>query len=328
MKVLVTGANGFLGSHLVDLLCDLPGVQVRVLVRPTSDLQNIQDRPVERVLGDVSLSPEVLSRILDGVDRVFHLAGLTKALDQQAFFKVNAGGTENLLKACLRSGRPPSRFVLVSSAGAMGPSATDAPLTEETEARPVEAYGRSKLEAERIARSYQDRLSIAIARPAAIFGPRDPEMLPVFKTVRFGLAPRLGLGRNRYNLGHVRDIARSLLLAGTEPAAHGQIFLVGGQNITQGDLNRAIARTLGRRLLVPLAVPGPLVRLAALGSSIAGRITRKPRIFTLDNAGRLLARNWSLDLSKAERLLGYRPEFDLPRGVADTVRWYRQQGWL
>jgi nucleoside-diphosphate-sugar epimerase len=146
--------------------------------------------------------------------------------------------------------------------------------------------------------------------------------------VQTGFASRLGSGTSWFNLGHARDVARAALLAGTAEAAHGETFLVGGPNVSQAELGEAIARALGRRRLVPLVVPRPVVRLAALGSSLLARLTGRPRIFTYGNLPRLLARNWKLDLGKAERLLGYRPEIGLERGVAETVGWYREHGWL
>ncbi len=327
MRVLITGANGFLGSHLVDHLLG-KGVEVRALVRRTSNLRWIEGRPVELFYGDVSGEPGQLAGAVEGAQRVFHLAGLTKALDPRAFHEVNVKGTENLIRACLLRQTPPERFVLVSSCDAVGPSETDEPLTEERECRPVTEYGRSKLAAERMAARYEDELSIAILRPGAIYGPRDFELYPAFRLVQMGVAALLGIRKRRMNMAHVRDVARAVALAGSVANAGSQTFLMGGVNTDQGGLFEAIARALGKRFVLRFRVPGPLVRLAALASSGVGLATGKPRIFTWDNADRILALNWTVDLAKAERVLGYRPEWDMDRGTVDSVAWYRAQGLL
>ncbi len=328
MRALVTGANGFLGSYLVDLLTVSGEFEVRALVRKTSDLRFLSGKPVELVYGDVTRDGGDLDAALDGVDRVFHLAGLTKALAKKSFDLVNRGGTENLLRACLRQKQQPSRLVLLSSAGAMGPSTSDRLLSEDMQPRPITAYGRSKLAAEQVAREYMDRLSISILRPGGIYGPRDTEFLPVFKSIERGFATRLGLFPGRINLCHATDVARAALLAGILPEAASETFLVSGSNISQVELGRVLARVLGKRRLMPLVIPGPVLKAAGALSSAVGMISRKARIFTLDNTRRILAANWTIDGSKAGRLLGYEPKVDLERGLAETAEWYRSHKLL
>jgi nucleoside-diphosphate-sugar epimerase len=328
LRVLVTGANGFLGSHLVDLLALSGAYEIRALVRKTSELRFLSGKPVELVYGDVTRDPGDLDAALDGVELVFHLAGLTKALARKSFDLVNRGGTENLIQACLRMKRPPSRLVLLSSAGAMGPSLGKQALSEDMNPRPITAYGRSKLAAEHVAREYMDRLSITILRPGGIYGPRDTEFLPVFKSVERGFLVRLGLSPGRICLSHATDVARAALLAGILPEAASQTFLVGGCNISQVELGSVLAKVLGKRRLIPLVIPGPVLRTAGAISSALGMVTRKARIFTFDNTRRILAANWTIDGSKAGRLLGYMPKVDLEAGLSETAEWYRSQKLL
>lgn len=328
MRALITGANGFLGSHLVDHLLAQGDVEVRVLVRATSDTRWLAGKPVERAVGDVTCLPEDLATAVSGVDWVFHAAGLTKAVQKPRLFEVNEGGTANLVRACLRRTTPPERFVLVSSAGAQGPGPGGALLSEDQEPHPVTAYGRSKLAAEVVVRHYAQRLPQTIVRPGGIYGPRDFELLPAFQAVKRGLALRLGRKVHNVNMAFAADIARALSLAARSGQTEGETLLVGGPNAAQGEVVEAVVRAMGAKRVLRLSAPAPAVRLAAGLSSLVGRITGKPRIFTWDNADRLLAKSWAFDLGKAERLLGYAPEWDLDRGLAATVAWYRDQGLI
>ncbi len=327
MRALVTGASGFLGSHLVDrLLAD--GVAVRALLRPNSSRRWLRGKPIEIASGDVVEPPDRLAAVAAGVDWVFHAAGLTKAVDPARFDAVNRGGTENLLAACAARTSPPQRFVLVSSAGALGPDPGGGAIDERTPPRPVTAYGRSKLAAERALARYRRRLAVTVVRPGAIYGPRDMELLPAFRLARWGLLLRLGRGAHWANMGHATDVTRGVVLAGTRPAGAGRDFLIGGENITQGQVLEALAAATGCRRALRLSLPDGLVRLAAGLSSAVGRLTGQPRIFTRDNANRLLARSWAFDQSRAAELLGYRPRWGFAAGARATARWYRQRGLL
>lgn len=328
MRVLVTGANGFLGSHLVDLLIESGDVDVRVLVRKTSNLTWLEGKKFEKFFGDVGSPGPDLKAALQGVEVVYHVAGAVKALRKKTFYAVNEQGTGNLLEACLSLKTPPRRFVLVSSAGAAGPSRTDAPLTEDIPPRPVTEYGRSKLAAEELAKKYMDRLSIAIMRPGAIYGPRDIELLPAFRAVKRGLAARLGVSHRSFNMCHARDVAKAVMLAGVVESAGSETFLVGGVNTDQNELVKAIADVMGKPGVWSPPLPKFLIYFAAMISSLVGQITRKPRIFIWGNARRLLAKNWTMDISKAQRILGYRPDYNLDTGVRDAIDWYRENDML
>ncbi|MFC1654485.1 NAD-dependent epimerase/dehydratase family protein [Myxococcota bacterium] len=327
-RALVTGASGLVGSHLVEMLNESGDIQIRVLARETSNLRWVQGINFEKHIGDVTQPSAELQPAVEGVDVVYHVAGAVKALRKRTLFDVNAQGTENLLQACANLQTPPRRFVLVSSAGAAGPSLSDAPLTEDVPPRPVTPYGRSKLAAENIAEKFQQRMSIAVLRPGAIYGPRDTELLPAFRAVKSGLAARLGVSHRRFNLCHVRDVARAIMLAGSVEAAGSETFMIGGLNTDQSELVSAIAKVMEKKRVFSPPIPKFLIYFAALLSSAVGQITRKPRIFTWGNARRLLAKNWTMDCSKAERILGFRPNYNLDTGVRDTIDWYRKHGML
>ncbi len=187
MRILVTGATGFFGSHIAEQLAR-EGHTMRVLVRRTSDRSFLRGLECEEALGDVT-QPETLSAAVEGVEAVVHAAGLVKARSAQEFQAVNAQGTSNLLSA-LDSISHLRRFVYISSLAAHGPSEDGRPRPLDAPPNPVTAYGRSKLRAEELVRSWAgDGRSAAIIRPPVIYGPRDRELLPFFRLTRRRLAP-------------------------------------------------------------------------------------------------------------------------------------------
>jgi len=196
------------------------------------------------------------------------------------------------------------------------------------EPKPVTEYGRSKLAGEQVAGEYGDRLAITILRPAAIYGPRDMELLPLFRSIRRGLAPHPGLRPDRLNMCHGQDAARAAMLAARSREAAGETFFIGGENTDQRQIALAAVQALGKKRVLRLPIPKPIVRFTLLTSSLAEVISRKPRIFKHQNARRLLARNWTLDHAKATETFGYLPVFDLTSGVKDTIEWYQEHGFL
>ena len=173
MKTLVTGATGFIGSHLVEELLK-GGHRVTCLVRKTSNLQWINGLNVRLIYGDCTIKESLLNAVAD-FDYIFHLAGLTKAANERDFFSANALGTENLVSAVIEKNPDTKRFVYLSSLAAAGPSCDGTPAKEAGEPKPVSAYGRSKLEGERIVMRHKNTIPVTVIRPPAVYGPRDKD---------------------------------------------------------------------------------------------------------------------------------------------------------
>ena len=188
MRILLTGASGFLGSHIAEQL-DQQGAEVRALVRPTSDTRFLDGlEHVTLVTGAMSDKDSLLAAT-EGVDGIIHAAGLVKAKEPADFYATNEQGTANLLDAAKRNAPDIARFVLGSSLTVMGPSQDGRPVSAGASPNPVTHYGRSKLAAERAARAEAHSLPITIIRPPMIYGPRDREILPFFKSVQLGVLP-------------------------------------------------------------------------------------------------------------------------------------------
>lgn len=323
MRTLVTGATGFVGSHLVPALVKR-GEDVRCLVRPTSDRRWLANHSVEFVFGDVS-QPEACHEAVRNVDRVFHLAGLTKALRRDDFFAVNVGGTANLLAACAAQPNPP-RIVVVSSLAAAGPARDGLPA-EDAPCAPITPYGESKLEAEALAAKWKDSVPITIARPPMIYGPHDRESLTLFRLAKLGL--RLTVpGERRLSYIEVSDLVRGLLLAAETPQAIGRTYYLASPAPCQlGELLRLVASTVSR-LNVAVPVPPPLILGAGLASGWFAHVRRRPHIFDRYKARDMVARHWVCSARRAEEELGFRALVPLDVGLRRTADWYRQQKWL
>jgi len=323
---LVTGGTGFVGMNLVEEL-QRRGVAVTCLVRRSSDTRALQQLGVRLLTAELPGPDPQLVELVSGHDVVYHVAGAVKALDLAGFLRANATVTDELCAACVAAARPPRRFVLMSSLGAVGPADPRATLTEAQEPRPVTDYGRSKLEGERRALAWRDRLEVAIVRPTAVYGPRDRELLPVVKMARRGLVPLLG-GRDQVvNLVHVDDVVQATILAAERPVESGEVFHVGDlRGYSMAEFGELLSGLFGRRARF-LPLPRALVFAAALGSEIGGRLRRKPAIFNRQKVPELRA-SWVMDVSRLRDRLGWAPRWDLPTGLRATVAWYRQEGWL
>ncbi len=328
MRILLTGASGFLGSHIAEQL-DQQGVEVRALVRPTSDTRFLESlEHVTLVSGSMSDKGSLLAAT-EGVEGIIHAAGLVKAREPADFHRTNAEGTANLLHAAKQNASGIERFVLVSSLAVMGPSKDGLPVPSGAAPNPVTHYGRSKLAAEQAAQAEAGSLPITIIRPPLIYGPRDREVLPFFKSVSVGVLPLTGSPSSLLSAVFAADCAAACIRALEANVPSGSAFFVeDGRLETLGGLIAHIENALGRRAWLRVPVPRLLMYGAALGSELYGRVTRRAVMLTRDKLNELLAPHWVCDSSEAQAALGWKPRVAFDEGTRITSAWYRRQGWL
>jgi len=320
VRALVTGAGGFLGVALVRTLA-ARGEAVRALVRRPSPALALPG--VEIAMGDAT-DPAVLREAVRGRDVVFHLAGVRRAAGPEEFLRVNAGSTRALLEACAAGAPDLARFVLAGSIAAAGPSRT--PRREDGPLAPIEPYGASKAEAERITLSFSRTLPVTIARPPRIMGPGDRENLLFFRLARARLA--LDLGDRPLSWIDVDDCARGLLLLAERPEARGEVFFLASAERTSAQgLIREAARALGVRPW-PVRVPDGAVRALAAVADAAGRAIGRSLPFGTKLAAQVLAPGWLCDPSKARERLGFEARTPLAESIERAARWYVAQGWI
>ena len=327
----VTGATGFVGSHLAETLRDR-GYAVRALVR--SDPKWAAGTGAETVRGDLG-DAAALAEGVRGAALVAHVAGLTRARDQATLDRANVEGTENVLRAVRaeaeRTGAAP-RVLVTSSLEAMGPNALGPdglpePATEADPLRPVSMYGVSKARMEDTVRRDFADLGAVVVRPPAVYGPREADIFEMIKGASWGLFPVVGdPDVPRVSLVHVRDLVRGMADLAQSDVAQGETFFVGTPGYAWAEVQRAVEAALGRRTL-RLRVPGGVIgAVGALAERVGGLVGTLPPL-TRDKAE--AARHaWVCDSSKAAEAVGYAPEVGLGEGMAETVGWYREAGWL
>jgi len=324
--VLVTGANGFVGARLCEVLLER-GYTVRALVRETSDLFRLEGVDVEFVYGDLGDMPS-LNKAVDGVDIVIHTAGRIKAPNLQIYMEANKLGTRNLLEAVV--GRAPGiqRFVYISSLAAGGPGQDDRPVTEDDPPRPVTPYGASKLAGEKETLSFANKLPVTVVRPPAVYGPGDTQVLGFFRTVCWHLKPYFGNGTAQLRLVYVDDLVKGIILAAEHPNAVGEVFYIAeDKSLTWLELENIIARE-AKVWAVPIRIPRWFVRSVATLSEWACKPTKKTPALNRHKAEDFLQTNWTCSVAKASRMLGYRCRFPFEKGAAITIKAYREKGWL
>lgn len=323
-RVLVTGATGFVGSHVLDALARA-GVRARALARSAEKAAALEARGVEVVRGSLA-DAAALDAAVAGVDAVLHLAAVTKARTAAEYLAANAAGTQALLDAMRRAQPRPRRLVYLSSLAAVGP-ARDRPVTADDPPQPLTAYGRSKLEGERLCLAAAGEFEVIALRAPAVYGPRDRDMLTFFRMAAGGFVTVPAGPERRVQLVHVADLAEAVLLGASRPGSGGVYHIAEPRAYGWREVVALIARAVGRRVRV-IPVPPWSVRAAATVSEWVNGMRGRASIFNRDKARELLAPGWLCETERAWLDLGFRARIPLDRGLEATAAWYRAEGWL
>ncbi|MCW8797291.1 MAG: NAD-dependent epimerase/dehydratase family protein [Chlorobium sp.] len=328
-NILVTGATGFIGAVVVDYLKSR-GDTVRVLTRPESDPGKASSMKVEILTGRYD-DPASLRKALEGMDMVFHLAGVTKSVDEKGFYDGNVLPVKNLLESVMQVNPGLKRFLLVSSLAAAGPADNPDPGSrEEDDSKPVSVYGESKLEAEKICLSFRDRLPVTIVRPPAVYGPGDRDVLQFIRMLQKGLV--LGAGdvkKQRLSLVHVDDLVRGMVMAAESPAGTGEMYYITSpKGYSWEELSAAAARELGVKRIFSISLPKSLMKMLGYVAGSISSVTGRSGFLNPDKVSEMVQDYWVCSPRKAERQLGFTSAVSLEDGMHTTIAWYREKGWL
>ena len=326
MTVLVTGSNGFIGSYLVEKLLDL-GYHVKCLVRKTSNLQWLKELTVEYVYGDLS-NPATIAPAIEGVQVIYHLAGVTKAKSEEEYIQGNYQTTLNLINTIKQKGNPDQKLVFVSSQAAGGPGFHDKPRTEDLVAMPVSSYGKAKLLAENAVLDFCHTHQAVIIRPPSVYGPRDRDVYLMFKYIQKGILPVVGGGKQKVSMIHVFDLIDGIVLAANDSKANGKIYYISGDEEYDWEkIGHLIGKALNKNYLT-LSVPYFCLDILSLTSQILSKCMKKTSIINKDKFTEIKQVNWLCKNQRAKDELGFNSKMSLEEGIVSTAQWYKKMGWL
>ena len=322
----VTGANGFVGSHLVDYLLS-KSFEVRCIVRKSSNLQWLKGKNVK--IFDCGLfDKDGLRDAFKDVNYIFHVAGVVKAKDEEGYFKGNVEATKVLLEVASEVKDQIKKFIVVSSQTVSGPALEGKPVTEAMKPNPLTTYARSKLKQEETALSYKDIFPVTICRAPAIFGERDTEIFIYFQVFNRGLTTMIGFDKKELSLLHVADLAEGLYLAAVSERSNGEIYFIGSEKFYNWDeVGEITSKVLGKKAF-KIRIPHFIVFTIAAFAQFFAMFSSKPATLNIEKAKDLIQRYWICDTSKAMKELGYTQKVSIEEGIKRTCEWYKQMKWI
>jgi nucleoside-diphosphate-sugar epimerase len=326
-KVLISGASGFVGFHLIEAAL-ANNLDVYAAVRKSSDIKHLASYNIKYTYPDFT-NVEKLSAELNenGYDFIIHAAGTTKAKNQEEYNRVNAVYTVNLAKAAELCNAGLKKMVFISSLAALGPlTHPDQLITESTSPAPVTAYGKSKLLAEQQLKDIN--IPLIVLRPTAVYGSRDKDIFIILKTFSKGFEPYIGRKSQQLSFVYAKDLASiSVKALFANDAANDVYNITDGNCYTRYEMADITKNVLTRKTLkfhLPLTV---VKGLAILLERTYGMFDKTPAL-NLEKLNELTAVNWCCNISKARESLDFQPEYNLQQGLKEALEWYKLNGWF
>lgn len=324
MKVFITGATGFIGSHLAEEALKR-GWEVVTLVRNPDKLKWLKGLNVDIRKGDLFNIPPIPKDI----SIVFNVSGATKETKQGEFMETNCYGVKSLLHSISENIPDLRTFIHVSSLAAVGPSSINDPAREDKTPSPISEYGRSKYCGEIEALSFSDRMRIIIVRPPIIYGPRDTDLLPIYSMVKRGICFYLGGGERYFSLCYVKDLARIICDLSLLELPSGEILNVAHPEILSwSQLMKILIETIKPKKFIKFRIPIPFLYPVAHISDLYNKIWKKGFSFTFDKFREMKAFHWICDTGKISSIMRDGFHYNFENGIKETIQWCKERGWL
>lgn len=331
MKILITGASGFIGSFIVEEALRW-GFETWAAVRRSSSREYLRDERIKFIELNLSSKEELVEQLRGkDFDYVVHAAGVTKCLHKEDFRRINTEGTKNLADALLELQMPLKRFVFVSSLSIFGAIREQQPYEEIRESdtpQPNTEYGRSKLAAEQYLEQLGNRLPYIILRPTGVYGPREKDYFVMAKSIKQHSDFAVGYRRQDITFVYVSDVVQAIFLALDAPQVGRKYFLSDGEVYQSTTFSNLIHEELGRPWWIRITAPEWVLRIITFFGEYTSRLTGKVSVLNKDKYNILRQRNWRCDIQPAIDELGYQPTVKLAEGVKRTIKWYKDNGWL
>ena len=331
MKILITGASGFIGSFIVEEALK-QGFETRAAIRKSSSKEYLQDERIHFIELNLSSKAQLIEQLRPHqFDYVVHAAGVTKCLNKADFRHINTEGTRNLVDALLDLQMPLKRFVFLSSLSVFGAIKEQLPydeIREDDTPKPNTEYGRSKLEAEKYIDSIGSRLPYTILRPTGVYGPREKDYFMMAKSIKQHIDFAVGYQRQDITFVYVTDVVQAVFLALEKGETGRKYFLSDGQVYQSTTFSDLIHEELGRPWWLRITAPVWVLRIVTFFGEYIGHMTGKVTALNNDKYNILRQRNWRCDIEPARRELGFEPKVQLKEGVKTTIQWYKDHKWL
>ena len=325
MKILVTGASGFIGSFIVEEALKR-GFETWAAVRKSSSKAYLQDKRINFIELNLSSKEQLVEQLKDkDFDYVVHAAGVTKCLNKRDFRRINTEGTKNLTEALIEVGMPLKRLVFISSLSVFGAIREQQPYGEISETdtpQPNTEYGRSKLAAEQYLETVAPRVPYIILRPTGVYGPREKDYFIMAKSIKGHSDFAVGYKRQDITFVYVEDVVQAVFLALDRGENGRKYFLSDGEVYQSTTFSDLIHEELGRPWWIRITAPVWVLRVVTFFGEYVGRLTGKVTALNNDKYNILKQRNWRCDIQPAKDELGYEPKVQLAEGVKRTIKWY------
>ena len=331
MKILITGASGFIGSFIVEEALR-QGFETWAVVRKSSSRSFLQDERIHFIELNLSSEEQLKEQLKDHqFDYVVHAAGVTKCLHKEDFFRINTEGTKNLVRTLIALQMPLKRFVYISSLSIMGAIREEQPyqeIRESDKAQPNTAYGKSKIEAEEWLESLTSLFPYVILRPTGVYGPRERDYFMMAKSIQAHTDFAVGFKQQDITFVYVTDVVQAVFLAMEKGQTGRKYFLSDGEVYQSSTFSDLIRKELGNPWWIRITAPIWLLRVITFCGEYIGHLTGKVTALNNDKYHIMKQRNWRCDIEPARRELGYEPKVKLEEGVRRSIQWYKENGWL
>lgn len=327
MKVLVTGATGFVGSFTAEYF-KKKNFDVRCTIRPTSNLRWVEGKSFELVEVNFN-SVESLRFAVENVDYVVHIAGVIAAKNYKGYLKGNRDATKNILEAVRLFNPNIRKFIFISSQTAVGPAKSlDTPVDENSPCHPITNYGKSKFEAEKVVSEYSNIFRTTVVRLPAIYGPRDEALVDMFRLAKFGIAPIIGFDSKYISILHCFDAVEGIYLATTKETSSGEIFFITSKEYYTWDyLIDCMTKATGKKAL-KIHIPHSVVYLSGFLTQFFGYFSSNPPVFNYEKARDFTQKFWICSHRKSLEKLGFEQKILPENGMQETYNWYLQNKWI
>ncbi|MFT5647555.1 MAG: dihydroflavonol-4-reductase [Aureispira sp.] len=321
----VTGANGFVGSHLVDYLLE-QGHEVHAIVRSSSNLQWLDGKDVTLHTCGLN-SAEDLKVAFQGANYIYHIAGVVKALTKEGFMKGNVEMTRNVMEASAHISTI-KRVLVTSSMAATGYAEMGSDVDENSPLKPIEPYGDSKVAQEEVAKEYADRVPTTIVRPPGVYGPRDTEIFAFFKAINNGVSAMMGFTPKEMSLIHVRDLVQGMFQAATNENSVGEVYFLGSlECYNWKELGDYASKAMNKKTIT-IKIPHFVIFILGFFGQILESWFGMDVALNKDRAYRITRPSWYCNSNKAVKELGFQQTVSIEDGFKSTVDWYKEKGWL